>query len=109
MKQVSFRVPLQEPQEEKKAQSESLLDILELQDKELDVEYSEFDYVENVEHMSDVDSMGPANGSVMDHEELLVDGGSISDDEELSMEEHSFFSIGNIKQNNEQNANARKD
>ena len=105
-KQVSFMEPHQEPQEERKAQSQSLLDILELQDKELDVEFSEFDYVENVEENSDVDSIGPANGSEMDLEELLAD------DEEESVEEAeelSFFSIGNIKQKVEQNANARKD
>lgn len=59
--------------------------------------------------MSDVDSVGPAHGSVMDHEELLVDGSIISDDEEVSMEELPFFSNGNIKQNILQNANARKD
>lgn len=39
VKQVRFREPHQEPQEEKKAQFESLLDILELQDKELDDEF----------------------------------------------------------------------
>ena len=62
--------------------------------------------------MSDVDSVGPAHGSVMDHEELLVDGGIISDDEEESMEEAEelqFFSIGNIRQKILPNANARNE
>ena len=62
-----------------------------------------------MEDRSDDDSVRPAHGSVMDHEELLVDGDIISDDEEVSMEELPFFSIGNIKQNILQNANARND
>ena len=46
VKHVSFMEAHQEPQEEQKAQHApiSLLEVLEMQDRELDVEFEDFDY-----------------------------------------------------------------